>query len=451
MATDLRRSIEHVVIVMMENRSFDHMLGYLNLPPWNHGRPAVDGLRHDPEWVARYTNYLDSVGYPPHQFTDRVIEDPPHTRPSIAGQLGASLGAAGPMTGFVSSYAQRKNGARDLSHVMGYYAAPEVPMCDFLARNFLVCDRWFAALPAGTQPNRLMAMAGASLIDDNASVYLPDQELVYDWLTERGVTWRVYHDGIVPFMGLMRKWMDTINVEDHKEDLGEAPLFRWLDYLEDDLKNATVPCPQVVFVEPDYTDIPFMHSAPPNDDHPPSSIDFGQRFLRQIYQAFTSRPDIWARTVMIVTYDEHGGFFDHVEPPAIPTSSPSGGYRPFATLGVRVPAFVVSPYVEAGSVFSGPLDHTSILKLLGERFNPGGVYSDDVERRLQGNPRLQRISEALGRETPRGEVPHPREVMASMVMPENVAAFHHAITSIRRRTPDRIVKYLRTDLVQEAP
>lgn len=126
MPTDLRRAIDHIVVIFMENRSFDHMLGYRSLPPWNQGRPNLDGVKLDQAWIDRYTNYLDSVPYPPHQFTDRVIEDPPHTRPTIAVQLGSSAGAEGSMTGFVSSYAGRRNGARDLSHVMGYYAASEL-------------------------------------------------------------------------------------------------------------------------------------------------------------------------------------------------------------------------------------------------------------------------------------------------------------------------------------
>lgn len=317
-----------------------------------------------------------------------------------------------------------------------------------LRRN---CDRWFSAVPAGTQPNRLMAMGGASFIDDNASVYLPDQDLVYDWLTQRNITWRVYHDGIVPFMGLMRKWMSTIDTEDHKVDVAERPLFRWLNYLEADLRRTEVPLPQVVFIEPDYTDIPFLHTAPPNDDHPPSSIDLGQRFLRRIYQAITMRPEIWSRCLMIITYDEHGGFFDHVDPPAISTASPSGVYRPFATLGVRVPAFVVSPHVTEGGVYSGNLDHTSVLKLIAEQHDGAGFYSAAVEQRLQGDPRLTRLSEAVTLDAPRIGIPHPPEVLVKMTMPENVAAFQQVITTMRTENPDRIVKYLRKDVAPEAP
>jgi phospholipase C len=442
MAASPLAAIEHVVVVMMENRSFDHMLGYLNLPPWNAGRPAVEGVSLDPGWIARYTNTLDGRQFAPHAFTDRQIDDPPHTRPTIATQLGTSAGAAGPMTGFVASYAQRKQRPRALSHVMGYYTAPEVPTFEFFARNFTVCDHWFSALPAGTQPNRLMSLAGFTKVGDNAPLYLPDQDLVYDWLDTHSIRWRVYHDGVVPFIGLMRKWMQTIGEDDHKP-LGDDPRFRWLDSLENDLKQPH-PLPPVIFIEPDFTDIPFGHSAPPNDDHPPSSIDFGQRFLARVYRAFTANPAIWSKCLMVITYDEHGGFFDHVEPPRLSTPA-AGPYDPFATLGVRVPAFVVTPFVDAGTVAHGLFDHTSILQLLAERFGDGR-YSADVDRRHQGDPALDRLSAVLTRQAPRPDVPQPPEVAAVHDMSANEKAFLEALTSIRARQPERLARYLGTDV-----
>jgi phospholipase C len=435
-------ALEHIVVVMLENRSFDHMLGYLNLPPWNAGRAAVDGVSLDPAWVRRFTNFYGSRSFAPHDFTDRLIDDPPHTRPTIALQLGTSLGAEGPMTGFVASYAQRKQRPRSLSHVMGYYTAPDVPVFDFLARNFTVCDHWFSALPAGTQPNRLMALAGFTKVGDNAPLYLPDQELVYDWLTERGIRWRVYHDGIVPFIGLMRKWMQTIGEDDHKQ-LPEDPRFRWLDSLENDLKQPDL-LPPVVFIEPDYTDIPFGHSAPPNDDHPPSSIDFGQRFLARIYRAFSANPAIWSKCALIVTYDEHGGFFDHVQPPAIGTL-PAGPYDAFSTLGLRVPSLVVSPFVDAATVSHGRFDHTSILQLLGERFG-NGHYSADVDRRHHGTPALDRLSALFTRDTPRPDVPHPPDIVADHDMSAQEKAYHQAVMTIREQSPNRIATYFHTDV-----
>ncbi|WP_454871565.1 alkaline phosphatase family protein [Paraburkholderia xenovorans] len=148
--------------------------------------------------------------------------------------------------------------------------------------------------------------------------------------------------------------------------------------------------PQVIFIEPEYTDGP--HLAP-NDDHSPTGVAPGQAFLADIYRT-VSASERWNETLMIVTYDEHGGFFDHVSPLSIPTEV--AGYQ-FQTTGLRVPAFLISPYVTPGGVFSGDLDHTSILQLLADKFNAGGTYSAPVSARTQ----LSKLSAALsGVKTP---------------------------------------------------
>lgn len=99
MATELR-SIEHVFVVLLENRSFDHMLGYASLPAWSPTRPSVEGLKSDQAWIDQFTNILDGKPFPVHAFNERRIDDPPHTRPTIAMQLATAPGARGPMTGF---------------------------------------------------------------------------------------------------------------------------------------------------------------------------------------------------------------------------------------------------------------------------------------------------------------------------------------------------------------
>ncbi len=446
MATDFKRAIKYVVVVMMENRSFDHMCGYLSLRPWN--LTVVDGLQTDQGWIDRYTNYWQGNPYVPHHLSGQVADDPPHDRPSIATQLGTSPGAQGPMTGFVRSYAGRNPQPQDLSQVVGYYTPDEVPIHEFFVRNFAVCDRWFAPIPAGTQANRLMATGGFTRIDENQFI-IPDQDLAYDWLTQRNVTWRVYHDGVVPMFGLMNKWKEIIHDDDQKE-LAEQPLFRWFDWFEADIQDTTVPVPQVVFVEPDYSDIP-VHVTPPNDDHPPASIHEGQKFLRRVYRALTKNPDVWKQTLMIVTYDEHGGFFDHVDPLAIRTESPNGSYDPFTTTGPRVPAFVISPYVEGGTVVHDNLDHTSVLKFLAERFEPSGKYSDAVEGRHVGAVHLELLSKSLTRDTPRTEIPYPNPVPDVQDSPTNVEAFTGALKDFHDISPDHLTEYFGTAMESESP
>jgi phospholipase C len=128
-------------------------------------------------------------------------------------------------------------------------------------------------------------------------------------------------------------------------------------------------------------------------------------FLRRVYEAVTCNPARWARTLMIVTFDEHGGFYDHVPPPPITFTPPANAKytKRFESLGVRVPGFIVSPLVTAQGVCNTLFDHTSVLQLLAEKFSPGTPYSAPVEaRRKQG---VASVSAALDRATPRTDIP----------------------------------------------
>jgi phospholipase C len=221
-----------------------------------------------------------------------------------------------------------------------------------------------------------MAMSGFSLIDVNHTP-IPDQELVYDWLTNNGIRWRVYHEGM-PFYALMLRWLPDI-----LQEKNFRPLER---FFEDVVNEPPGEFPQVIFIEPAYTDAPHLGAS--SDDHAPSAIKGGQKFLLETYRSVMHLPDVWKGTVMVVTYDEHGGFFDHVSPPALRTEPPPGSHytKPgFDTLGVRVPAFVISPFVKPGTVFNGRLDHTSILKFIGQKFGKNGVYSELVSNRAVGS------------------------------------------------------------------
>lgn len=369
-------AVKRIVVVIMENRSFDHMLGHLSLAPAN--RSDVDGLRNDEAWLKSLANPYETMRFGPFHLTDpyhNIDADPPHERGPVANQLGTPVDGVFPMNGFVTNYAGAK-GAASLTQakpppVMGYFGADEVPVTSFFAKNFAVCDHWFASLPAGTQPNRLMAMSGSSTIEVNQKP-LPNQDLVYDWLTRNGVRWRVYHETL-PFFTMMPRWIDDIVVGDH---------FRPLAQLRSDIENDPPgERPQVIFIEPAYADAPHLGEC--TDDHAPAAIKGGQRFLLEAYRDITSDPAFWAETVMIVTYDEHGGFFDHVSPPLLRTEPPPGAHYAagFDTLGVRVPAMVISPFVTPGTVSHDRFDHTSILKFIGQKFAADGLYSDTVDQR----------------------------------------------------------------------
>jgi phospholipase C len=370
-------SLRTIIIVMMENRSFDHLLGYLSLPPLN--RAEVDGQSLDPAWLQKFTNFDNGLAIPPFLSTNPHTMpaefDPPHERSNIAAQIDPRQDGDYPMNGFVSAIPPKASSDPAVRRlVMSYFAAEQAPMNDFFATNFTICDRWFCSLPAGTQPNRLMSMSGFSLIDVNQTP-LPHQELVYDWLNQRQISWRVYHRGI-PFLALMPKWLPAILFDDHFR--------RFEDFGPDLLNTPPDQLPQVIFVEPTYQDAPHIGNS--TDDHAPAGISDGQEFLLQVYNAVIANPPFWNHALMVVNYDEHGGFFDHVPPPRIPTLPPDGAAyaTPFSSLGVRIPAYVISPFVPPGVTTHNLLDHTSVLKLLGEKFG-NGSYSPTVDARPVGS------------------------------------------------------------------
>lgn len=397
-------AIETIVIVMLENRSFDHMLGYLSLNE-TADRFPLEGLRSDPAWRNSYVNGAAGKSYALRRLSadQNVTDDPPHDRASINLQINTAAHGPGrsQMGGFVQSFLKGHPKAADPGAVMGYYDGDTLRTYDFLARHFCVCDHWYASLPLGTQANRLMAMAGQSSVVDNVTP-LPDRELAYDWLNERKIPWRAYvSGGYAPFFLMMRRWAPSI-VQSIALENGN---FRRFGAFQEEWSSKR-PFPNVAFIEPEYQDAPLSH---PNDDHPPAPVSRGQDFVWQIYNILIGNPARWNKTLMIVTYDEHGGFFDHVPPAAVPTNI---GNVALATTGVRVPALLISPFVQARQVFSEPLDHTSILQLLADRF-ANSRYSDVVSDRQQ---HFGRIANALGGK-PRADIPRPPAAAAVRATP----------------------------------
>jgi phospholipase C len=289
-------------------------------------------------------------------------------------------------------YAFTRTNTTNHPEPLGYLGPEEVPVSHFLATEYAVCDRWFAPLPASTQPNRLMALTGSTRVDHTEGVLPPESgKMVLDWLTEHGVRWRVYHAGLSFFLLLGRF------------DLALGSNFRSIERLAHDvLTEARESFPQVIFIEPSYGDAPHLGADQPNDNHPPLPVAFGELLLRDIYLALSGSPERFARMAWFVTFDEHGGFYDHVPPLDVPFVAPEGATftEGFKTTGVRVPAIVVSPLVERGAVCHASLDHTSLLQLFATQFgDPGESYSPDVDARRSDG--IENASTALTRETPR--------------------------------------------------
>jgi phospholipase C len=370
--------IEHIVVVMLENRSFDHMLGYLSLPAeeGGKGRDDVDGLKGPQVNV----NLLDDKPYPIHhldytKFKDET-EDPDHSGASVDQQLANNNG------GFVENFAhisgQRAASAHeqppDPGLVMGYYTGSELPVYDHLASEYCVVDRWFSSVPGATWPNRLYSVAGqaaGSRNDVSPPLYaLPSFPR---YLDEHGIDWRWY--SFDP--GTLRAVDPAYRLSNHHRfafvdsrklstaERAAGVLMEEGPSLLDDIANGQLPA--VSWIDPRFKDLRVL-GPDSNDDHPPSDLTAGQDLVLTIYHALSTAAS-WAKTLLVITYDEHGGFYDHVPAPAATDEHPD-----FQRLGVRVPALLVSPLVAKGSTSTALLgenfhfDHTSIIKTILTRF-----------------------------------------------------------------------------------
>jgi phospholipase C len=363
-------SIEHIVVLMLENRSFDHMLGYLSLEG---GRDDIDGLR------PGMANELAGTSYPIHHLDSTFFPDerwdPDHSAAATDRQING-----GAMDGVVSSYAEAiaGRGADDVDPgvVMGYFDASDLPVFDHFAREFCVCDHWHSSVPGATWPNRLFALAGSAPSRDDRKMPLYEERSFVRHLDAADVSWRWYSHDVATLRFADLKY--RVGHREHFAYVQKLKLVfktrgRGLLYLNEDAASffedaAFGRLPAVSWIDPNFNDFNLIGS-PPNDDHPPSDVRYGQEFALLVYNALASGPK-WERTLLVVLYDEHGGFFDHVEPPEHP---PDDDPATFPRYGVRVPAFVVSPWLEARSVSHTLLDHAAIPKTILRRFSPAAL------------------------------------------------------------------------------
>lgn len=326
--------IKHIVVLMMENRSFDHMLGYLSLEG---GRGDIDGLQ------AQFANSHAGQVYPVHHLPRTALkpaQDPSHDGVSVARQLSNGNG------GFIADYVQTHPGDADFALVMGYYNAADLPVYDHLAREFCVCDRWFSAVPGATWPNRLYAVSGkAAGSKDNKRVPLYSNKSFVRHLDNALVSWKFY--------SFWKPWSLSLTDDRYRSSENYEPFGssrRRYGFIGDALAGTL---PAVSWIDPHFFD---------NDDHPPADVRDGQALAAEVFHALSSGPG-WNETLLILCYDEHGGFYDHVAPGAAPDADAA-----FRQYGLRVPAFVISPWVARASVHHGLLDHCSIIKTILLRF-----------------------------------------------------------------------------------
>lgn len=376
---ELRSHVDTIVVLMFENRSFDNVLGHLSHPDFGN-RVDVDGIR-DLDHVDWLNQNGAGIGIAPFWMNDDpLITDLPHELDRVRDQLAFSaMRNAYSMNGFVRAYEAYAHSAFAHPATMGLLRPDGVPVTTALANQYTVCDRWFSCAPTSTAPNRLLSMCGTTSIDET-NVVVPNTRTVYDWCRDRDIPFRVYAAGL-PFFTLMPRMHRYIYTHE----------FRRFDELASDVvQQSNAEWPNVIFIEPDYTDSP-IHFRSPCCNHPPTPMAPGEAFLAETYAALTANPDRWARTVFIVTYDEHGGFWDHVPPAPITFRN---GTINFATTGPRLPVVVCGPFAPRGAAHE-LLDNTSILQLIAERFGNGETYSSEVaERALQGVRSVSTILDA---------------------------------------------------------
>ncbi|KAJ5279872.1 hypothetical protein N7478_005244 [Penicillium angulare] len=370
------QNIKNVVVLVQENRSFDTLAGGFTY------NSAIDGLVNhaycNPANVSlAHSENICAAGIAQNVASD----DPDHTitggNMQVFGTYHPSTNVKSSMNGFVTEqsymYSLQQN-MMEAAEVINYYQPDLVPVTEAMAENFVLFDRWFAAIPGPTNPNRAYLTSGTVHghgSNDNAyNTSMLPQKSIFEQLTEHNITWINYQNttngGSLDFLpdALFYQWTA-------KSGMGNTNVLP-IDRFYEDAKNGKLP--QFTWINPECCSYTSMH--------PKSPINMGENFMKSVYDAVRGSPQ-WKDTLFIVTWDEHGGFADHVAPP---TGVPAGDNIPyteqapdgknytfhFDRLGIRVPAMLISPWVEKGvvqnkpSAGGGDFTHTSILKFVSE-------------------------------------------------------------------------------------
>ena len=382
--------IKHIVVVTMENRSFDHLLGWL---PGSDGKQA--GLFYpDKNGVPHATHALAP------DYTGCGHPDPDHSYGP-----GRVAWDRGRMDGFLRA------GSNDV-YSIGYYGKSDLPFFSALAENFTVCDHYFASILSPTIPNRMFLWsAQTDRLDEGIS--LSSLPTIFDRLAAAGVSHRYYFNNL-PYLALwgFKYFFDS----------GFFPEFL--------TSAAAGTLPAVSFVDPAFT---VLDDGTGNDDHPHADIRNGDAFLSTIYRALSSGP-AWKNTVLIVNFDEWGGFFDHVPPPRVvaPNNVDTDRENGKVLLGFRVPTVIASPFTRnltgQPRVNHTVFDHTSVLKLIEWRFGLAPLTTRDASGQI-GN-----LAEVLDFSAPAPiapALPNPGTVIA----PPCLGAAGSSISTVAPVTP----------------
>lgn len=341
--------IKHIVVLMMENRSFDHLLGWLQSDQYQ--IDGVDGSQSNRDSAGEPVKVTDDANYSGDYDPD-VAHDFLNVTEQIFGTQSPTPGAPALMSGFVTSYGSVSRSVPKSHRVMKCFDPKKVPVLSILAQQYALCTRWFSSVPGPTLPNRAYAHGATSVGHVDMTVnWWKETKTIYELLADHNFTAKIYYTDstiALTYGGLLaaqaRYFVPDITA------------------FFSDCKSNNLP--DYCFLEPRYNASDGRQPIAASDQHPDHDVSEGETFTLQVYNAIRSNPDTWNSTLLVIVYDEHGGLFDHIPPPA--SVSPDGinsatPFFAFDRLGVRVPAVLVSPYIEPGTVISSTVfDHTSL-------------------------------------------------------------------------------------------
>jgi len=376
--------LQHIVVLMMENRSFDHMLGALRRID-----PRIDGFPDD--WTNPGPNGEVIPVRLKATYRGQYTPDPEHHFPHVDRQIfdgDTSPNRVATMKGFVKNYYEQTQNIDKAAQIMYAFRPEQLPVLTKLAQEFAVFNAWFASIPGPTLCNRAFAHYGTSYGQASMAWWYGLKAVsVYDRLIANGQTAKVY------YFDQSSSSLEVPNLLKNQPSVfGTYP-----EFLQS-CKDGTLP--DYSFVEPNYTDHPGdSGEILASDQHPDHHVREGDRFIGSIYNAIRRNDKLWRSTALLIVYDEHGGLFDHVPPPAC---TPGGfdakpgetGGIPFKfdRLGVRVPAVLVSPWIPPGTVVPSTrvFEHASIPATVTDFFI--GAYDDRTQREKDAETFLDLLS-----------------------------------------------------------
>lgn len=378
-------ALEHIVVLMMENRSFDHMLGSLK---------AVD---HRIDGLTGHEFNLDTTGQqvftePKAQLQGQLNPDPDHHFAAVDLQIfdGDPAPHRVPtMGGFVKSYFNQRRDVRHSRKIMYTFPQHKLPVLTTLALEFAVFNGWFSSVPGPTLCNRAFAHYGTSFGHVGMELWYANREYksIYERLIDEGLSSKLY------YFDQASSTMEVVNLlQDQPRIFGTFD-----DFLQDCQADRL---PAYSFVEPNYLDHDSDHGALiASDQHPDHHVGEGERFIAAVYNAIRLNANLWPKTALLITYDEHGGIYDHVAPPfclpdgfhAQPDKTHTDRPFFFDRLGVRVPAVLVSPWIPRGTVVGGrTFEHASIPATVTDFFI--GTYAARSPREKDAETFLDLLS-----------------------------------------------------------